>query len=166
MVRPALPWFPRARGTAFRLRGGSGVGKASAGGVLSLHCCTGLPAKRACRALWAQEVGSEPSTEWPVLGTTSTCASGIWAATSRAFAVGVRRSSAPLRIRVGTFGSGASLTSGPEEANGHEAQGRTSLNVSALAGVNGANALAGCARSAVRASRRRTLGLDERFHGN
>ena len=57
-------------------------------------------------------------TECPVKGTVSTCASGISAATWRAFAVGVRRSWVPERMRVGTFGRGPGA-GGAAEASGH-----------------------------------------------
>ncbi len=41
-VCPAWPRLPRVSGTAVRLRGGRGVGRASGGGVLSLHLLDGL----------------------------------------------------------------------------------------------------------------------------
>src|SRR5271170_2178940 len=95
-----------------KLLGASGVRRRIGGGGAALHGLIGLPANRACRASLEQWVGSELSTECPVLGTTSRCDPGICAATSRAPEVGVRRSSAPLRISVGTLGNGASSGAG------------------------------------------------------
>ena len=61
-------------------------------------------AKNALTARSAQPLKSLPRTEWPVNGTTTSCAPGISAATRRALAVGVLISCAPDRISVGTFG--------------------------------------------------------------
>ncbi len=69
-------------------------------------------------------------------GTTSSCASGISAATLRALAVGVRRSCAPDRISVGTSGRGAGAGGGGE-ASGQLAQTDTRLAFSAVVASNG-----------------------------
>ena len=133
---------------------------------MALQGSIGLPANSAWRASLAQWVGSELSTECPVFGTTSRCDPGICAATSRALAVGVRRSSAPLRISVGTLGNGARSGAGAGVANGQKAHAGMSLKSSTFAAVNGASWLAGSALICVRASARRVAGADARFHGN
>ena len=137
-----------------------------AGTGVAAHGLIGRPANSASSASAAQELGSVPSTEWPVSGTTSRCEPGIFAASARASAVGVRRSSAPLRISVDTAGTGASSTSGPAVAKGHEAQAGMSLRSIALAVVKGAKVLAGRCSAAATASRRRTAGVEERRQGN
>ena len=69
-------------------------------------------------------------------GTTSSCEPGISAATSRAFAVGVRRSCAPDRISVGTAGR-EDWAGGGGEASGQLAQIDTRLALSAVLASNG-----------------------------
>src|SRR5271170_4206848 len=123
---------------AERRAGASGVKRRTGGGGVASQGLIGLPANRACRALLEQWVGSEPSTECPVFGTTSSCDPGICAATSRALAVGVRRSSAPLRISVGTLGKGACTGAGAGVVNGQKAHAGMSLKSSTFAVVNGA----------------------------
>ena len=111
-------------------------------------------------------MGSSLSTECPVLGTTSSCDPGICAATSRAFAVGVRRSSAPLRISVGTSGSGALSGAGAGVVNGQNAHAGTSLTPSTSAGgERRERAAAPSARTWAPASARRPRGEAARFHG-
>src|ERR1039457_3081547 len=76
------------------------------------------PRRTASTAFLAHEPNSVVSTEWPVCGTTTTVASGIIAATASALEVGVRRSSAPLMISVGTFGRAVIWVSGAALRNG------------------------------------------------
>ena len=70
--------------------GVSGVGANRS--ALGVHGWIGFPptppAKNAVTACAAQPLKSLPITEWPVYGTTSSCASGISAATRRALEVG------------------------------------------------------------------------------
>ena len=70
------------------------------------------------------------------VGTTSSCASGIRAATARAPEVGVRRSWAPESSSVGTFGSG-SAAGGAGEASGQSRQRGTRLSSHTVAASNG-----------------------------
>jgi hypothetical protein len=125
-----------------------------------------VPANIASSASREQLVGSSLSTECPTFGTTSRCEPGICAATSRAFAVGVRRSSAPLRISVGTAGSGVFCAAAVGVENGQKVHAGMSLKSSTSARVNGATAPAGSAAIRAFASARRRRGLEERFHGN
>src|SRR2546429_9291433 len=89
--------------------------------VVDLHGATSPVVKNADTAAMAQPLKSLPSTEWPVKGTSSSCAPRICDATCAATEVGVRRSCAPERISVGTLG-GASGAAGGGEASGQAAQ--------------------------------------------
>ncbi len=107
-VRPGSPPTPRAGVTSARRTGGSGAGRCAGGVGAGGQGLTGLPRTAPAARRWRTRSGLGSAPSGRCQGTTSRCASGICAATSRALAVGVRRSSAPLRISVGTFGSGAS----------------------------------------------------------
>ena len=79
-VLPGLAAQPGRRMHVGELRGGDRGG----GEHVRAWTCTAAPArlpKNACTARSAQPLKSLPSTEWPVNGTTSSCASGIRAAT-------------------------------------------------------------------------------------
>src|ERR1700733_1768161 len=104
--------------------------------LVVVHGCTGVLVKKAPTAVWAHPLKSLPSTECPVYGTVSTCASGIIAATALAPEVGVRRSCSPERISVGTFGSGLAA-GGAGAASGHESHTGTRLPCSAVVVSNG-----------------------------
>ncbi len=107
---------------------------------LGVHGRTGCPPtpppKNAVTAWAAQPLKSLPITEWPVNGTTSSCASGISAATRRALEVGVRKSCAPERISVGTFGR-APGTDAAADASGQPAQAGIRLLSNAVRASNG-----------------------------
>src|SRR5277367_4798905 len=118
---------------AARRAGASGV-RLTSGGEAG-QGLIGAPRNRALSALLEQVVGSSPSTECPTLGTTTSFEPGICAATSRAFAVGVRRSSAPLRISVGTLGKDPFWSAGAVVEYGQKAHPGMSERSSALASV-------------------------------
>ncbi len=142
-VRPGRPWLPRRGGTLDRRTGASGASLSSPRiSGPPAHGLTGEGLNSACSALLAHPLRSLLRTECPTSGTTSRCESGICAETSRAFSVGVRRSSAPLRISVGTLGNSSRAGAGAGAVYGQNAHAGMSLIASTLLGANGAIRLA------------------------
>ena len=93
----------------------------------------GVPWKNALTAFSPHGLNcSVVSVEWPVSGTTTIVASGIRALTASALAVGVRRSSAPEMISVGTSGSEVIVVSGAAVANGQYAHTGAELSSTAV----------------------------------
>ena len=87
-------------------------------------------------------------TEWPVSPTTTTWAPGIAVATGLRVGGGSARSSAPLRISVGTAGSGAGAVVRPDAFEyGQPLHSRAPLRSDRAAESNGANVFAGIAPS-------------------
>ena len=62
------------------------------------------------------------STLWPVPGTTTRCPCGKRLVTEAALAVGVRKSSPPLNVSTGTFGSGPPASGALPDGEGHRSQ--------------------------------------------
>src|SRR3954471_10548287 len=90
---------------------------------IRLHLLSSL-APRTKRRIWsaAQSRGSE-TVEWPTPGITKRWAPGIRAATFADHSGGVRRSSPPCRIRVGTLGYGdAGTADGTRGTSGQRRQ--------------------------------------------
>jgi hypothetical protein len=120
---------------------------------------TGRSAKKRANARAAQPDRSELSAECPVAGPTTSRDCGKRTATLWALSTGVRKSSSPSRISVGTSGSGLGPKPGGLGAAGQRSQ-SASRSFSRIAPVsNGENEAAG--RAAVAASAWRRLVEDD-----
>ena len=156
-VRPRSPCTPGSFLTLERRVGGGGWGKKTRR-TFPQREGTGPPRKKRSNARRAHGLGSEPSTEWPVAGATTSCACGNRAATRLAFSTGVRRSSSPSSRSTGTFGSGAPAGGGAGLATGQRPQSVIRSLSSTVARSKGRKSESGRAVTASRASRRRTAG--------
>ena len=105
---------------------------------------TAAPRTKRRIAAAAQPRGSL-TVEWPTPGTTSRFAPGIRAATRADHSGGVRRSSAPWRISVGTVGYGGAGTAAGARGTSGQRRHRLISSSTTTAGSNGANAPAGAA---------------------
>jgi hypothetical protein len=104
-------------------------------------------------------------TAWPTPGSITRRAPGISVATWAETSGGVRRSSCPCSISVGTAGYGPPAAGGGRPGSGQRRQ-RSISSAYATSASNGANAEPGSASARSRATRKRSAGGVPRGHGS
>ena len=102
---------------------------------------------------------------WPTPGTVTRCAPGISVAMRADASGGVRRSSSPCRISVGTAGYGAPVARGGWPGSGQRRQ-RSISSAYATSASNGENADGGSASAPARATAKRSAIGVPRGHGS